>query len=216
MTGTGKSTARSRPIFAWIYERIARSMERGPVGRYRRELLAPLQGRVVEIGAGTGENIKHYSPLVTQVVLTEPDHFMLKRAIRKDEHRAPGLEFVRAAGEGLPFADESFDAAVATLMLCSVSDQQVVLGEIMRVLRPGGTFCFFEHVLDEDSPKIARRQHRWAGTWSAIGAGCHPDRATADAIADAGFDVTEIRRFPMPGAPRMVRPHILGESLKPS
>lgn len=207
--------SKSRPVFAWIYGRLARYMERGPVGRYRRELLAPLTGRVIEIGGGTGENIKHYSPLATQVVVTEPDRFMLKRARQQDARSTSRLEFVRAPGERLPFKDETFDAAVATLVLCSVTDQAAVLKEIRRILRPGGTLHFFEHVLDEDSEQVAKRQRRWAGIWSRVGAGCRPDRTTAEAIGEAGFDITEIRRFPMPGAPKMVRPHILGEARKP-
>lgn len=208
--------SKSRPVFAWVYDRLARNMERGPVGRYRRELLAPVTGRVIEIGGGTGENIKHYSPLITQVVITEPDRFMLRRAQRRDARNTSQLDFIRARGEYLPFGDETFDAAVATLVLCSVSDQTVVLREIKRILRPGGNLYFFEHVLDEDSERIAKHQRRWAGIWSHIGAGCRPDRTTADAIGQAGFDITEIRRFPMPGAPRLVRSHIFGEALKPA
>lgn len=215
MTGNSTPTLKSRPVFAWIYDRLARNMERGPVGRYRRELLAPVTGKVIEIGGGTGENIKHYSPLTTQVVLSEPDRFMLKRAQHRDVRHASHLEFVRAPGENLPFGDETFDAAVATLVLCSVTDQAVVLGEIKRVLRPGGTLHFFEHVLDEDSERIARRQRRWAGIWSRVGAGCRPDRTTAQAIEEAGFEISELRQFPMPGAPKLVRPHIFGEALKP-
>lgn len=215
MTGSSTPHLKSRPVFAWIYDRLARNMERGPVGRYRRELLAPVTGRVIEIGGGTGENIKHYSPLATQVIVTEPDRFMLRRAQHQDARHTSDVEFVRAPGESLPFEDETFDAAVATLVLCSVTDQAVVLGEIKRVLRPGGALHFFEHVLDEDSERVAKRQRRWARIWSSIGAGCRPDRHTAEAIGEAGFEITEIRRFPMPGAPKLVRPHIFGEARKP-
>lgn len=209
------SKLKSRPIFAWIYEQLARNMERGPVGRYRRELLAPLTGRVIEIGGGTGENLKHYSPLTSQIVFTEPDRFMLKRAKQRSAEQGSGFELVRASGEKLPFKDDSFDSAVATLVLCSVVNQETVIDEIKRVLRPGGTFYFFEHVLDIESEQIAKRQQRWARIWSKVGAGCRPDRSTDDAISAAGLDIIEMKRFPVPGAPKLVRPHILGEARKP-
>lgn len=208
---------RSRPVFAWVYRHLARRMERGPVGRYRRELLSPMSGRVLEIGVGTGENLKHYSPLVERITAIDPDRFMLRHAIeRADARQKHQIDFIRAAGERLPFRSESFDAAVTTLVLCSVSDQLAVLEEIGRVLRPDGTLYFLEHVLDENSPRIARRQQRWSRVWSAFGAGCHPDRITAAVIEQAGFEMVELRSFSMSGAPKIVRPHILGEARKSS
>lgn len=205
----------SHRIFAAAYARLAPVMERGPVGAARRDLLAPLTGRIVEIGAGTGENFKHYSPVVTQVMATEPDKHMARRARTAVANAATRVELVIAPAEALPFNDGTFDAAVATLVLCSVREPEVALAEIARVLKPGGSLVFFEHVRSEDSERLGRWQDRLARPWSVCGAGCRPNRRTANAIETAGFEMTEFTAQDLPGTPAIVRPHIRGEARSP-
>ncbi len=196
------------PVFAWCYERMARAEERAGMAAIRRDLLAGATGRVLEIGAGTGLNFRHYPSAVTEVVATEPDPHMLRRA-RSGAGDAQGpVEVVQAAAESLPFDDDGFDTAVATLVLCNVQDPPAALGELRRVLRPGGRLLFFEHVRSE-RPAHARWQDRLERPWGWVAGGCHPNRDSVAALERAGYRLEGLRRFPF-GPPSLTRPHVAG------
>jgi ubiquinone/menaquinone biosynthesis C-methylase UbiE len=200
---------RGHPVFAWFYERMARAEERAGMGEKRRELLAQATGRVIEIGAGTGLNFRHYPPgRVTEVVATEPDSHMLKRATSAATVAPVRVRLLRTAAESLPFDDQEFDTAVSTLVLCSVRDPAEALGEIRRVLKPGGALLFFEHVRSEN-PKHARWQDRLRAPWGWVAAGCHPNRDTVANLEEAGFRIESLQRFPW-GPPSPARPHVSG------
>jgi ubiquinone/menaquinone biosynthesis C-methylase UbiE len=111
--------------------------------------------------------------------------------------------------EELPFGDDSFDAVVSTLVLCTVSDQDRALRELHRVLRPGGRLLFIEHVRS-DEPRLARWQDRLNWLQKRIGHGCNCNRATLDAIGTVGFSVTELERDELRKAPPIVRPLVVG------
>lgn len=177
------------------------------MGPIRQELLCGVRGEVLEIGAGTGANLPHYPPEV-RLVATEPDPYMLRRAKRRSSPIY--VEWVEAAAESLPFPSGRFDAAVATLVLCSVNDPQQALAEIYRVLKPGGRFYFFEHVASE-SPGWRRAQRLLTPVWKRLAAGCHLDRDTLRFIAEAGFRIGYVK------SERSVpfQPVVYGEALRP-
>ena len=156
---------------------------------WRAALLRDLDGRVLEVGAGTGHNLAHYPRAVTDLVLAEPDPSMRKRLDINVVARGVKATIVDAPAERLPFDDESFDAVVSTLVLCSVQDQQRALIEIRRVLRPGGRLVFMEHVAADPvaEPERRRRQRRFEPLWKRIGGNCHVTRETERAIGEAGF-----------------------------
>jgi ubiquinone/menaquinone biosynthesis C-methylase UbiE len=119
---------------------------------------------------------------------------------------------VEAPAAKLPFPDDSFDTVVGTLVFCEVPDQSAALAEIARVLRPGGSFCFLEHVRSDD-PELARRQDRWAPAWRLVSGGCNCNRDTLGAIEDSELEVAEVEHERFPKAPALVRPVILGRAV---
>jgi len=178
----------------------------------RRKLLAAAEGRVLEVGAGTGFNLPHYPAGVDQLTLTDGMDGMLRRARKRAERVGRKVETTIAPVESLPFEDASFDTVVGSLLLCSVDDQDRALAEIRRVLKPGGQYLFLEHVRSDDQ-KIAGRQDRLDGLWSALVMGCHPNRDTLPRI-EAAFAVDEVERDVLPMGPKIVRPYVLGRAVR--
>jgi SAM-dependent methyltransferase len=201
-----------RPFFSRMYPKAAARAERRGATEHRRRLLAGLRGRVVELGAGNGLNFAHYPATVTEVVAIEPEP-SLRAAADQAAQRAGITVTVRAGtADWLPLADGEMDAAVASLVLCSVPDQTSALAELHRVLRPGGELRFYEHVIARCQPKrtILQLADR-SGLWPAIAGGCHPARDTGAAIEAAGFTIEESERFGFSAsAIEPSVPHILG------
>jgi hypothetical protein len=164
-----------------MYPKAAARADRRRATEHRRRLLARLSGRVVELGAGNGLNFPHYPATVTQVVAIEPEPSLRAAAEQAAAQRASVTVTVRAGtADQLPLADGEVDAAVASLVLCSVPDQASALAELHRVLRPGGELRFYEHVIARCQPKrtillLADR----SGLWPAIAGGCHPPATPA-------------------------------------
>lgn len=194
-----------RRIFAAGYDRATAGAERGALGSARRELVGSARGRVLEIGAGTGANLSHY-PGDIQVVLTEPDAHMAKR-LRAKSGELPAVE---ASADALPFPDESFDTVVATLVFCSVPDVPAALREVRRVLVPGGSLLFLEHVRGQQGSKLERWQDRVNPSWRAIACGCNCNRDFLGYLSAAGFAVDEVRHEAWPFMPALVRPVVIG------
>ncbi len=206
------------PIFARFYDRMTAGTERAGLGEMRRELLASATGRVLELGAGTGHNLEHYTAAVTELVMTEPDPHMARR-LRDRLVNHPGAagdaKVVEASAEDLPFDDGSFDTVVATLVLCTVADPQRALAEARRVLVEGGKLLFIEHVRSS-RPGLARWQDRLERPWGFLAAGCHPNRPTGQRLADAGFWIDSLEPGKLPKAPPIVRPLIRGVAQRPT
>jgi ubiquinone/menaquinone biosynthesis C-methylase UbiE len=203
-------------LFAQLYERSSRRADASAIAAWREELLAEVCGEVVEIGAGNGLNLRHYTADVTRLVLTEPSPHMrakLRRRLRVPKDAE--VELCEGYAESIPLADSSMDAVVCTLVLCSVRDTAVALREARRVLRPGGQLLFLEHVLSDD-PGIARWQRRAAPLWRCIADGCHPARDTLGAIEAAGFQVQGLRRDLMPGVTGRFAPIVRGAATLPA
>ncbi len=206
----------SHPLFARLYPRTAAGAEKAGGADHRRELLSGLSGRVIEVGAGFGLNFGYYPPTVTELAAVEPEHRLRRRAAEAAHRAAIAITVQDATAEHLPFGDGSFDAGVASLVLCSVPDQEAALAELYRVIRSGGELRFYEHVR-ADSPRFARMQDRVDRIWPWLNGGCHPNRDTEAAIECAGFRVEDHRRFlfqPLPiGKP--AAPHVIGRARRP-
>lgn len=182
------------------------------MSEYRTRALAGLAGSVIEVGAGNGLNFAHYPAGVTRVLAVEPAPYLRRAAGQQAAHAPVPVDITEGVAERLPAADGAFDAAVVTLVLCSVADQGTALAELRRVLRPGGELRFIEHVR-ADTAGLRRVQRALDATvWPALGGGCHTGRDTLAAIAAAGFTVTrhEAFRFPVTQVPLPTAPHVWG------
>jgi ubiquinone/menaquinone biosynthesis C-methylase UbiE len=201
-------------MFAAGYDTFQARMEEKFLGGVRREMLAGAHGRVVEIGSGTGANLEHYPSSIDELVCTEPEEPMARRLERKAGSSPLNVSVVHAPAEKLPFENDSFDTAVATLVLCTVTDQARSLDEIGRVLKPGGRLIFLEHVRAPE-PGLARWQDRLHPLWVRFGHGCHCNRATLEAIEASPLEVESHRRGEIPHAPPIVRPLLTGVAVAP-
>jgi ubiquinone/menaquinone biosynthesis C-methylase UbiE len=202
----------ARPRFARMYLRSAAGAEERGATDHRRRLLEGLRGTVVEIGAGHGLNFLLYPREVTEVVAIEPEPTLRRHAEIAAESANVPIRVLAGVAEEMQFEDQSADAVVASLVLCSVPDQARALAEIRRVLRPEGELRFYEHVVPRCQPtRLLLQVIDRSGLWPAIAGGCHPVRDTTEAIMQAGFDIEEIERFGF-SAQRFqpLIPHILG------
>src|SRR5246127_236452 len=196
-------------IFAGIYDHVMARTERAGLGAHRQALLAEATGDVLEIGAGTGTNLRYYGEGLRTLTLTEPEKPMARRLQKRILERRPDAKLLRAPAEDLPFNDDKFDTVVATLVLCTVDDQPRALSELRRVLRPGGRLLFIEHVRSDDQ-KLARLQDRMMPINTRIAHGCNCNRRTLEGIRHAGFEVTELQHDTLKHTPPFVRPLIVG------
>jgi ubiquinone/menaquinone biosynthesis C-methylase UbiE len=181
-----------------------------PIGSERKRLVSRASGLVLDVGAGPGPNLPLFPP-EARVVAAEPDPHMLRR-LRQAARRRPQTHVVQARAEALPFRDGTFDAVVCTLVLCSVGDLHASVRELFRVLRPGGSLFFYEHVRAA-SRFWARVQDLFTPLWRRLAAGCHPNRDTVAALRQAGFRVEEVRACAV--GPYPTRPHVHGAASKP-
>jgi len=186
---------KSNRWFAAIWDWVS-AHEPKKAREMRKEIVAGAAGRVLEIGCGTGASFAHYSAEV-EVVATEPDGEMLKRAEKHlKEKGLTNIELRRAPAQDLPFEDDAFDTVVSCLVFCHVGDDApTALHGIKRVLKPGGTFRFMEHVRNDDSRTWGKVQDIVNPGWKRLlGAGCNCNRRTQKAIEDAGFEIEWVKR----------------------
>lgn len=201
-------------IFARVYDPMMSKVEEKRLGEHRRHLLGSLSGDVLEVGAGTGLNLGAYPDTISSLTLTEPVAPMMKRLQAKVAQERPDAEVVLAPAEQLPFDDASFDAVVSTLVLCSVTDVDAALGEMRRVLRPGGRLALFEHVVAEDA-RTARIQRIFEPVQKVFGRNCHLTRDTRTAVEAAGFDVGGVVGMDFKPLPAVVRTVVTGIAIAP-
>jgi ubiquinone/menaquinone biosynthesis C-methylase UbiE len=204
-------------FFAAIYDRLLQGSERAGLSEMRAEIVGRAKGRTLELGAGTGLNLPHYTDAVTELVLTEPNRFMARRLLERmaEEPPAPAaVEVSHVSAEDLPFEDQSFDTVVATLVFCTIPDPGRAAREVRRVLTADGKLLYLEHVRDSSEGRVARWQDRLERPWGWFGAGCHPNRATGRTLAEAGFE-TDPQKGEIPKSPFWVRPLIRGSASLP-
>jgi SAM-dependent methyltransferase len=181
------------------------------VGGRKQALFADLPERVVEIGPGTGANLRYYRP-GTQVVAIEPNvhmHAPLRAAARR---HGIDLELRAETAERIGLPDASVDAAVSTLVLCTVPDPAAAVAEIRRVLRPGGRLLFLEHVRADGG--YGRMQRLAARPWHWFFEGCDVRRDTERTIRDADFASVDLRRYSMRSAFLPINPQIAGTAIR--
>jgi SAM-dependent methyltransferase len=167
---------------------LDRAMSDRRISRYRRPVLAPASGRILEIGFGTGANLSHYPESVQQLEIVEPDAALNVRARRRLEKSSRDVIVHALSAEQLPFDAASFDTVVSTFTLCSIPDVESALREVHRVLKPGGQFLFLEHGLSPES-SVAGWQHRLTPIQKVIGGGCHLDRPMRSLIEHTGLNI---------------------------
>ena len=182
------------PRFAAFYEWFARlGQQRRLIDPLREASAGQAYGIVVEVGAGNGLNFSWYqSARVEQVEAVEPDSAMLAYARERAGQAAVPIVLTQASVEALPFADATFDSAVATLVFCSVSDPVRGLQEIKRVLKPGGTLFLFEHVRSKTTV-LAQVQDTLVPVTTRLFGNCHWNRDAEHLVREAGFQVAQVR-----------------------
>jgi SAM-dependent methyltransferase len=199
-------------LFAFMLARGASPYEEA-VAAYKQRLLGELRGTVVEIGAGAGKNL-HYLPRDSRYIGYEPNPHFHPYLRAEAERLGRAVEIRRGVVEQLDLPDDSADAVVSTLVLCSVLDLRGALREIRRILRPGGRLVFIEHVAAPQGTRLRRWQGRLAGIWRHAGDGCQLTRETWRDIEQGQFGGVHIEHFrariPVP----LVAPHIAGYAVK--
>jgi len=205
-------------LFAAVFDKVMAPMEEAGLAAWRAEVMADLAGTVVDIGSGTGANLAHVPPTVDRLILTDPSAPMLEHLRARLDEVPDGVdvEVVRAPATSLPLGDGEADAVTSMLVLCSVPDVQAVLAEVRRVLKPGGTFAFIEHVAADDKPDRLRWQRRADHVWPHVAGGCRLTRRTGDDIAAAGFEVDDLTRESARKAFPLVRTMIRGRAISPT
>ena len=179
-----------------------------------RRLVGALHGRVLEIGAGYGENFDVLSSDIDYVAL-EPNAKRLDELAYEADRHGHSAPPIQAGAENIPLPDASVDAVLGTIVLCSVTDTNRVLTELLRVLKPGGSYVFVEHVA---APRGTWRRaaQRIASPFMKLAAGgCDPVRDTEARLRASGLVITEIEHYDLPGALGVPVPFIAGVAVKP-
>jgi ubiquinone/menaquinone biosynthesis C-methylase UbiE len=186
----------------WIFPRLCDwVMSDSRVAKLRGELLADVGGDVLEIGFGTGLNLPHYPEHVRRITAVDPNPGMGKLARRRIVEIGIAVDQHALRGERLPFEDEAFDCVVSTWTLCSVLDAERSLGQVYRVLRPGGRFFFLEHGISSD-PGVRKWQRRLNPVQRVLGDGCRLDLDMPILIRSQPFSDLDLVRFEMERVPR--------------
>lgn len=191
--------------FALLYDPFLWLGELAGMKQHRRELLHEARGRVLEIGAGTGLNVPHYPPGLSELILAEPDAAMSRRLVQRADGRAT---VVVAAADDLPVDDASLDTVVSTFVLCTVESPEAALREIRRVLRPGGQLLLIEHVR-ADGRWRAALQRKLRKPWAGFARGCRCDQATPELLRASGFR-PDLRSARWRAMPAIVSPLVIG------
>ena len=189
------------PLYGPQQSRFARYLERreqrhpdSEARELRRRALAGLRGNVIEVGSGDGRSFEHYPPGVERLLAVEPDATARVAAANRALDAVIPIEVVDGTAETLPAEDGAFDAAVLMGVLCSVHDPAAALGELRRVLKPGGELRFWEHVRSGNAVFRALQHATDSLFWTKALGGCETTRDTLAAIRAAGFEIVTLER----------------------
>ncbi|HJQ42214.1 MAG TPA: class I SAM-dependent methyltransferase [Jatrophihabitantaceae bacterium] len=205
--------------FAWYYPRLMGVSERAGGADLRARVIGQAVGRTLEIGAGNGYNLPHYTSAVTELVVTEPSPHMLellRERLTADPPPVGAWELVQTGAEVLPFPDASFDTVTGGYVHCSIPRPELAIAEIARVLRPGGRYLFIEHVRARGGSLLGRFQDVIEPLHVYVAAGCHPNRRTEAMLDASALAVEEVEHTTLPMSFPSVRPVILGSARKPA
>ncbi|QDV37594.1 class I SAM-dependent methyltransferase [Tautonia plasticadhaerens] len=187
-----------------IFPRLCdRAMRRPDMARLRGEVLVGVGGDVLEIGFGTGLNLAYYPEHVRRITAVDPNPGMTGLARRRIAGAGIEVDLRALGGEALPFEDETFDCVVSTWTLCSIAEVGRALGEVYRVLRPGGRFLFLEHGLGDD-PGVRRWQRRLTPIQRRLADGCRLDLDVEAVVRGQPFGHVEVDRFLLERTPRLL------------
>ncbi|WP_409274034.1 class I SAM-dependent methyltransferase [Neobacillus sp. SCS-31] len=179
--------------FPALYDAGMKGLENGTFKEIRKALLEKAEGIVIEIGSGSGINFPLYTK-AERVEAIEPDPFMIERAAHRINEAKVPISVQQQSAERLEFPDNAFDAAVATLVFCTIPDPEMALKEIKRVLKPGAPILFYEHV-KMPQPLLANMQDLLNPVWRRICGGCNLNRDTVSEIKKAGIHIEKTRTY---------------------
>jgi ubiquinone/menaquinone biosynthesis C-methylase UbiE len=195
---TGSMDFYSRVIFPYLCDL---ALKQPFVAKHRHILLRQAGGEILEIGFGTGLNLPHYPEQVRKITVVDPNPGMRRKAEKRIEQSGIDVELRLGSGEQLPFEEDTFDCVVSTFTLCSIEDVCRAIGEVYRVLKPGGRFLFLEHGLSPD-PKVRKWQHRLNWLQRRVGDNCRLDRNMRELVSSRPFSSVEVSEFYLEKGPR--------------
>ena len=202
-------------LFAFYYPRLVELSENAGQRETRRDLVFGAEGRTLELGAGSGLNLPHYTERVSELVVTEPSPYMLEHLrarLGSDPPPVGSWSLVQAGAEELPFEAESFDTVLGTYVLCTIPDPARALDEVARLLKPDGRFLFLEHVHAGEGTRLGHFQDLVELPHRYLAAGCHPNRRTAGLLDASPLEIERIEHSTQPRALPTVRPTIIGSA----
>lgn len=205
------------PFFARLWT-VMSTHETDAIRQLRRENLADLSGRVLEVGAGTGTNFEFYPDTVTEVVAVEPERRLAEQAQRAAaDARIPVIVTADTVEDFLGAGNEPFDAVVCSLVLCSIDEPDIVLRQLHSLLRPGGELRYLEHIASTGG-RARLQKVADATVWPRLFGNCHTHRHTEETVLGAGFAVADARReWTIPRwLPLPVAEIAIGRAVKPS
>jgi len=165
---------------------------------YRERIISEAEGRVLEIGIGSGLNLPFYRPQAREILGLEPSPRFVAMAQRTARESPRPVNFIEGSAEAIPLDAGTIDTVVTTWTLCSIPQAIQALGEMRRVLKPGGQLLFIEHGLAPEA-NVRKWQHRLTPVWKRIGGGCHLNRPIRTLIESAGFGIARIETGYAPG-----------------
>jgi ubiquinone/menaquinone biosynthesis C-methylase UbiE len=184
-----------RRIVPWMTHLLMRQKQLVP---FRRRAIGAAEGRVLEIGVGSGINLPLYGAAVASVIGLEPSSELLRMARACSSAAGVPITLIEASAESIPIESDSIDTVVTTWTLCTIPNASIALAEMRRVLKPGTALIFVEHGRAPE-PNVARWQDRLDPLWSRLAGGCHLNRKIDDLIASAGFRIEALTQGRMPG-----------------
>jgi len=180
----------SQHIFPYLLDW---AMSNETFAQYRQAVLAEVQGEVLEVGFGTGLNLSYYPEQIHKIVAIDANPGVHKLAQNRVKNCSITVDYRVLNGEHLPMPDQTFDSVVSTWTLCSIANVEQAIGEVYRVLKPGGKFYFIEHGLSNE-PTVQTWQHRLTPIQKIIGDGCHLDRNIRELVKNQ-FGTVELKEF---------------------